>query len=269
MWALQKWLNWSRCCFGYGFGWAQRTRCGGGPKPPGKGAILGDMSRLTEKYRDTLPQAVQQQLNTTFSPTEIYCNIHALFIRRHTFALMRNEWFKTVCFYVTSPLSRMCRWPSMSLYLLHTEFSWLSFKKISTKSSSIDLQNCKNMHICIACKTVQLQPPQQKTHAHYHVAMSKKWSLKAAKFKSQLDHANFFCSGEPSLCYFDNLLHNYRKLFASSKELNYSICILVTYTTSLFTSLLLFSASTSQEITWTQTLLTNTTRHIAVTVKLA
>jgi len=177
MWALQKWLNWSRCCFGYGFGWAQRTRCGGGPKPPGKGAILGDMSRLTEKYRDTLPQAVQQQLNTTFSPTEIYCNIHALFIRRHTFALMRNEWFKTVCFYVTSPLSRMCRRPSMSLYLLRTEFSWLcllrkylqsrplsTYRTVKIRTFALHVKLCNFSHLNRRLMHTIMWPCQKSDH---------------------------------------------------------------------------------------------------------
>jgi len=177
MWALQKWLNWSRCCFGYGFGWAQRTRCGGGPKPTGKGAILGDMSRLTEKYRDTLPQAVQQQLNTTFSQTEIYCNIHALFIRRHTFALMRNEWFKTVCFYVTSPLSRMCRWPSMSLYLLRTEFSWLcllrkylqsrplsTYRTVKIRTFALHVKLCNFSHLNRRLMHTIMWPCQKSDH---------------------------------------------------------------------------------------------------------
>ena len=177
MWALQKWLNWSRCCFWYGFGWAQRTRCGGGPKPPGKGAILGDMSRLTEKYRDTLPQAVQQQLNTTFSPTEINCNIHALFIRRHTFALMRNEYFKTVCFHVTSPLSRMCRWPSMSLYLLRTEFSWLcllrkylqsrplsTYRTVKIRTFALHVKLCNFSHLNRRLMHTIMWPCQKSDH---------------------------------------------------------------------------------------------------------
>jgi len=64
-WALKKRLNRSRCCFGWGLGWAQGTMYYMGVQIiPWEGAIL--TGRPTVKYRDTLRWAVQKQLNQSW-----------------------------------------------------------------------------------------------------------------------------------------------------------------------------------------------------------